>query len=594
MPWRTIANVDVDNVEKTVDVSCLQQLLESLAYGKVKAEDFSLVSESVLLKTFRLQQFEIEYLVNFQNEWFQYTSEIEEAYAKSLEEIDVLKKRLKRAAALAVSVKKEKENFARAIDTYREVLIKRGDLPADALISNTVGGAQVCTKCGKVFKSPFFLSQHIARRHPSSSAGTVSMSEYTNVQNSLQSETSKRSAAEARAKSAEKALALERMYRKELEERLTAVTAGREERERALADALEAVAVGERRAADRLARAMSESRDDLDATLEEAVQRATTAAYEEQLQRVQQEEQLERLNRVVEQKLMCRLFRRWSSYTQFWKAMVRQKSTSQLLLHFAVQRAFLKCRLIRWRLFVERSKNAENREVKTPGKDVVPSKEERFTPSINNVTPLPSSMRSKRQDIARTRRMAELEQDRDHAIEEARRASKRLGREVSPALMSLNRSINRTNDIASGRRVEDLSPMSSLGEAATLESRIDSELEKATENLPHVRSGSATRDIALEAAKVVEGKGYQQPLQDNESPTPLTPPPPSIDSSKSESKMLKVGDKCEGNFGNEGEWVYDDGTFDIRYDDGDFEERVPWCRIPQGLSESVKRLLDET
>jgi zinc finger protein DZIP1 len=61
--WRTITEIDVEQLTREPNLPQLQKLLQNLTYSKLDYEDMERMGDSHFVKLFRLSQLSLEYLI---------------------------------------------------------------------------------------------------------------------------------------------------------------------------------------------------------------------------------------------------------------------------------------------------------------------------------------------------------------------------------------------------------------------------------------------------------------------------------------------------------------------------------------------------
>ena len=61
--WRQLMNVDLDKVQKEIDLSTLEALLNNVTYANLDREDLERLGDAHFVKLFRISQLTIEYLL---------------------------------------------------------------------------------------------------------------------------------------------------------------------------------------------------------------------------------------------------------------------------------------------------------------------------------------------------------------------------------------------------------------------------------------------------------------------------------------------------------------------------------------------------
>jgi zinc finger protein DZIP1 len=107
--WRQLMNVDLDKVQKEIDLSTLEALLNNVTYANLDREDLERLGDAHFVKLFRISQLTIEYLLYTQDyfqsvnkvldkkgkEWYEAAKELESKLKSKHEDLKSLKKELK-------------------------------------------------------------------------------------------------------------------------------------------------------------------------------------------------------------------------------------------------------------------------------------------------------------------------------------------------------------------------------------------------------------------------------------------------------------------------------------------------------------------
>jgi zinc finger protein DZIP1 len=111
-------NVDLDKVQKEIDLSTLEALLNNVTYANLDREDLERLGDAHFVKLFRISQLTIEYLLYTQDyfqsvnkvldkkgkEWYEAAKELESKLKSKHEDLKSLKKELKIKKAPLINI----------------------------------------------------------------------------------------------------------------------------------------------------------------------------------------------------------------------------------------------------------------------------------------------------------------------------------------------------------------------------------------------------------------------------------------------------------------------------------------------------------
>ena len=159
---RAISRIDLSSVIEHVEVEKLHEVLENVAFCNLKKTDLPALSDEMLVKTFRLSQLIIEYLLNRQNHLDMRLETLTEEADTMAEDIQALVQDNRVLADANDAMKRDQKSRKKQLQMYQQLLNARGHkgkgLPAENV------AAHVCRTCGKAFSGRVYLKKHCARR----------------------------------------------------------------------------------------------------------------------------------------------------------------------------------------------------------------------------------------------------------------------------------------------------------------------------------------------------------------------------------------------------------------------------------------------
>ena len=85
--WQKLLAVDLDELRSGANTPVLESCLGNLTYAALNEEDCERFEDPMLLKMFRLTQYGLEYLLNYQNYLFGQTQTLDQAYKQAEENV---------------------------------------------------------------------------------------------------------------------------------------------------------------------------------------------------------------------------------------------------------------------------------------------------------------------------------------------------------------------------------------------------------------------------------------------------------------------------------------------------------------------------
>ncbi|XP_063296973.1 cilium assembly protein DZIP1L [Pelobates fuscus] len=155
--WRRFSAIDTERVARELDISTLQESMNSITFCNLDNERCPYCQQPVdpvLLKVLKMAQFIIEYLLHCQDALTINMSQLEDRVEEAIAEHQKTKDELNKQSE---ELKKVKEESKR-----RKKLIASQQL----LLQASANNYHKCQFCDKSFMNYSFLQGHIQRRHP--------------------------------------------------------------------------------------------------------------------------------------------------------------------------------------------------------------------------------------------------------------------------------------------------------------------------------------------------------------------------------------------------------------------------------------------
>ncbi|KAJ3060290.1 Zinc finger protein dzip1l, partial [Rhizoclosmatium hyalinum] len=168
LDWRLLASLQVERVQREVDITALQEIMENITFCDVDSEDVRYVDPN-FLKLFKISQLIIEYLVHTQDFLTDTQAVLSQDLQSTLDQLEVLTGKFEKQTTEFNAMKKENRNLKKTLYAYQ--LMARvpgytgGGAGADGG-GNEAASYHRCIHCTKVFKAAVFLENHMLRRHP--------------------------------------------------------------------------------------------------------------------------------------------------------------------------------------------------------------------------------------------------------------------------------------------------------------------------------------------------------------------------------------------------------------------------------------------
>jgi len=140
--WRQIHDLNVQRIQRRVDVKVLQEIVNNLTFAEITDEDWPFQTDGMSLKLFQLCQLVIEYQLYIQSELVRLSRKKQNEIKKLTEKNKKLEEALK---------SKTEEN-----ETLKERLAEKPKYTS----------VWPCPHCRAKFKAENYLKSHIQRRHP--------------------------------------------------------------------------------------------------------------------------------------------------------------------------------------------------------------------------------------------------------------------------------------------------------------------------------------------------------------------------------------------------------------------------------------------
>ncbi|KAJ1511077.1 Zinc finger protein dzip1 [Coelomomyces lativittatus] len=178
--WRLLGSLDVDRIQRELDLSALQDAIDNVTFCDIESEDLRYTDPN-FVKLFQLSQLIIEYLLYCQN-LLQDTEKVSSKRLKELEcEVEALKDQSEKQLLEIYTTKKENKSMKKTLYAYQMMSRYSGiplsptpppfplapsNLPAFPPSVQTTNSHHRCPYCPKVFQNTPFLKAHVDRRHP--------------------------------------------------------------------------------------------------------------------------------------------------------------------------------------------------------------------------------------------------------------------------------------------------------------------------------------------------------------------------------------------------------------------------------------------
>ncbi|KAM5164054.1 cilium assembly protein DZIP1L [Mantella aurantiaca] len=155
--WRRISAIDVEKVARELDISTLQENINSITFCNLDNERCPYCQnpvDPVLLKVLKLAQLTIEYLLQCQECLSSTVAHLEERVQEATSEHQMTKDDLAKLNNELKNVKEENKRRKKLIGT-QQMLLQAG-----------ANSYHKCQLCDKAFMNYSFLQGHLQRRHP--------------------------------------------------------------------------------------------------------------------------------------------------------------------------------------------------------------------------------------------------------------------------------------------------------------------------------------------------------------------------------------------------------------------------------------------
>ncbi|XP_019398513.1 PREDICTED: zinc finger protein DZIP1L isoform X2 [Crocodylus porosus] len=154
--WRRFSAIDVERVARELDVTTLQESINSVTFCNLDSEKCPYCQQPVdpvLLKVFKMAQLTIEYLLHSQEYLSASLALQEEQLQSAMEEIKLTKQEVEKQAEEMRGVKEESRRRKKMLAT-QQLLLQAG-----------ANNYHKCHLCDKAFMNYSFLQAHVQRRH---------------------------------------------------------------------------------------------------------------------------------------------------------------------------------------------------------------------------------------------------------------------------------------------------------------------------------------------------------------------------------------------------------------------------------------------
>ncbi|KYO36066.1 zinc finger protein DZIP1L isoform B [Alligator mississippiensis] len=154
--WRRFSAIDVERVARELDMTTLQESINSVTFCNLDSEKCPYCQQPVdpvLLKVFKMAQLTIEYLLHSQEYLSASLALQEEQLQSAMEKIKLTKQEVEKQAEEMRGVKEESRRRKKMIAT-QQLLLQAG-----------ANNYHKCHLCDKAFMNYSFLQAHVQRRH---------------------------------------------------------------------------------------------------------------------------------------------------------------------------------------------------------------------------------------------------------------------------------------------------------------------------------------------------------------------------------------------------------------------------------------------
>ncbi|KAM4771192.1 cilium assembly protein DZIP1L [Rhinophrynus dorsalis] len=155
--WRRFSAIDIERVARELDISTLQESINSITFCNLDGEKCPYCQQPVdpvLLKVLKMAQLIIEYLLHCQESLSSSVAQLEERLAEAAGEHQQTKDELIKQGEEMKKVKEESKRRKKMIET-QQMLLQAG-----------ANNYHKCQLCDKAFMNYSYLQGHLQRRHP--------------------------------------------------------------------------------------------------------------------------------------------------------------------------------------------------------------------------------------------------------------------------------------------------------------------------------------------------------------------------------------------------------------------------------------------
>ena len=177
LDWSQLSSVSLQSIISTVNVSLLQQHVESLTYADISTADLSQATDGQIVHVIRLCQLTIEYLLNVQNYLLRLQRQRSRTYQSIAAEMERGRAVLQDRDAAILRLEQE-NRFLKKLNRHYSASAPPAALKQQLGMGGGGGGGGVevlsvhqCEWCRASFVSELYLIGHMARRHPEVVAG---------------------------------------------------------------------------------------------------------------------------------------------------------------------------------------------------------------------------------------------------------------------------------------------------------------------------------------------------------------------------------------------------------------------------------------